>query len=87
MNKTAVITARIEPDLKASVEQIFAQLGLTTTQAITLFLRQVELQQGLPFTLKIPNATTQAALQEAQTRQNLTTYTDAETLFTDLGIE
>jgi len=87
MSKTAVITARIEPELKESAEQVFTQLGLTTSQAITLFLRQVELQQGLPFTLKVPNATTQAALQEAQTRQNLTTYTDADALFADLGIE
>ena len=87
MSKTAVITARIEPKLKESVEQVFAQLGLTTTQAITLFLRQVELQKGLPFNLKVPNATTQTALQEAQTRQNLTTYTDADALFADLGIE
>lgn len=87
MSKTAVITARIEPGLKESVERVFAQLGLTTTQAITLFLRQVELQQGLPFTLKVPNVTTQAALQEAQMRQNLTLYADAETLFADLGLE
>jgi DNA-damage-inducible protein J len=87
MSKTAVITARVEPELKESVEQVFAQLGLTTTQAITLFLRQVELQQGLPFTLKVPNATTQAALQEAQTRHDLTVYTDTEALFADLGIE
>ena len=87
MRKTAVITARIEPGLKESVEQIFTQLGLSTTQAITLFLRQVELQQGLPFNLKVPNATTQAALREAQERRNLTTYTDANDLFVDLGIE
>lgn len=87
MSKTAVITARIEPELKESVEQVFTQLGLSTTQAITLFLRQVELQQGLPFNLKLPNATTQAALREAQERQNLTTYTDANDLFVDLGIE
>ncbi len=87
MSKTAVITARIEPGLKESVEQVFTQLGLSTTQAITLFLRQVELQQGLPFNLKVPNATTQAALREAQERRNLTTYTDANDLFVDLGIE
>ena len=86
MSKTAVITARIDPVLKESVEQVFERLGLTTTQAITLFLRQVELQQGLPFTLKIPNATTLAALQEAQARQNLTAYADAKDLFADLGI-
>ena len=86
MSKTAVITARIEPGLKESVEQIFDRLGITTTQAITLFLRQVELQQGLPFTLKVPNATTVAALQQAQGRQDLVTFDDAEGLFADLGI-
>lgn len=87
MNKTAVVTARIEPGLKENAERVFKQLGLTTTQAITLFLRQVELQQGLPFDLKVPNATTRDTLQEAQTRQNLTTYADADALFADLGIE
>mgnify|MGYP003382340211 FL=1 len=86
MSKTAVITARIEPGLKESVEQIFERLGITTTQAITLFLRQVELQQGLPFTLKVPNATTVAALQQAQERQDLVAFGDAKDLFADLGI-
>ncbi|RLT40355.1 MAG: type II toxin-antitoxin system RelB/DinJ family antitoxin [Chloroflexi bacterium] len=86
MSKSAVISTRIEPGLKESVEQVFARLGLTTTQAITLFFRQVELQQGLPFTIKLPNANTVAALQQAQARQNLTTYADANELFTDLGI-
>lgn len=86
MSKTAVITARIEPGLKESVEHVFERLGLTTTQAITLFLRQVELQQGLPFTLKIPNAATAAALQQAESRQDLTAYADANELFADLGI-
>jgi len=86
MSKTAVITARIDPGLKESVERVFEQLGLTTTQAITLFLRQVALQQGLPFALKIPNSTTATALQEAQARQNLTAYADADELFVDLGI-
>ena len=86
MSKTAVITARIEPGLKESVEQIFERLGITTTQAITLFLRQVELQQGLPFTLKVPNATTVAALQQAQERQDLVASGDTKDLFADLGI-
>ena len=86
MSKSAVITARIEPGLKESVEQIFERLGITTTQAITLFLRQVELQQGLPFTLKVPNATTVAALQQAQERQDLVASGDTKDLFADLGI-
>ncbi len=56
MPKTAVISARIDPHLKKSAEHIFKELGLTTTQAITLFYKQVELQRGLPFSIKIPSA-------------------------------
>lgn len=86
MSKSAVITTRIEPGLKENVEQVFHRLGLTTAQAITLFLRQVELQQGLPFIVKIPNPVTLAALQQAQARQDLVTYADEQELFADLGV-
>ena len=39
MPKTAVISARIDPDLKHEAEEVFRELGLTATQAITLFYR------------------------------------------------
>ena len=55
MGKTSTIRARIEPDLKNKAEHIFRQLGLTTTQAITLFYKQVELRKGLPFDVAIPD--------------------------------
>ncbi|PIE59516.1 MAG: type II toxin-antitoxin system antitoxin, RelB/DinJ family [Desulfobulbus propionicus] len=58
MSKTSSVRARMEPDLKGKAEQIFQQLGLTTTQAITLLYKQVELQKGLLFDGAIPNKTT-----------------------------
>ena len=58
MGKTSSVRARIEPELKGKAEHIFQQLGLTTTQAITLFYRQVELKKGLPFDVAIPNEIT-----------------------------
>ncbi len=70
--KTAVISARIDPELKQGTEQIFQELGLTTTQAITLFYKQVALQRGLPFAVKLPNEEMQQALAEAQPRYKLT---------------
>ncbi|MCP4425653.1 MAG: type II toxin-antitoxin system RelB/DinJ family antitoxin [Chloroflexi bacterium] len=72
MTKTAVISARIDPELKQGTEQIFQELGLTTTQAITLFYKQVALQRGLPFAVKLPNEETQKALAKAKARYNLT---------------
>lgn len=86
MPKTAVISARIDPELKRSAEGIFKELGLTTTQAITLFYKQVELQSGLPFTVKIPNELTLEALKAARTRQNLASFNTIEDLLEDAGV-
>jgi DNA-damage-inducible protein J len=86
MQKTSTISARIDPDLKNRVEQVFRELGLTSSQAITLFYKQVELQQGLPFSVRIPNELTAAALEEARMRSNLENFNTVEDLFEDLGI-
>lgn len=58
MNKSAMIRVRVNPDLKKQVEAIFETLCLNATEAITLFYKQVQLNQGIPFDLKIPNKTT-----------------------------
>ncbi len=54
MSKTSVITTRVDPELKSNAEEILSSLGMTTAQAITMFLKQVELNQGLPFTPRLP---------------------------------
>ena len=84
--KTSTISARIDPGLKKNAERVFHELGLTSSQAITLFYKQVELQQGLPFVVKIPNTITLEALESARTRSDLESFNTAEDLFDDLGI-
>ena len=64
MSKTESIRARVEPDLKEDAEAVFEELGLTPTEAITLFYRQVKLHNGLPFELRIPNAQTRKAMRD-----------------------
>lgn len=86
MNKSAVISARIDPELKRSAEGVFRELGLTTSQAITLFFKQVELEGGLPFAVRIPNDVTVKALEQARKRQDLETFNTLGDLFEDLGI-
>jgi len=61
MPKTGIISARVDPKLKHSAERVFKELGLTTTQAITLFYKQVELERGLPFAVRVPNDVTAEA--------------------------
>ncbi len=68
------IHARVEPSLKKNAEMIFAAIGLTTSQAISLFLKQVELHKGLPLDLKIPNAETIAAMRELEADKKLPVY-------------
>jgi len=66
MNKTAIVTARIEPELKKEVETILSKLGLNQTDAINMFYNQVKLNKGLPFKVKIPNDKTLKAIDEAK---------------------
>jgi DNA-damage-inducible protein J len=66
MGKTAYIAARVEPKLKASAESVLEKLGISTTEAITMFLHQIALRRGLPFDLRLPNATTRRAIEELE---------------------
>ncbi len=84
MTKSAVVSARIDPDIKRHAEEVFRELGLTRTQAITLFYSQVRLQRGLPFSVRLPNATTREALEDARERRDLESFDSVESLLQDL---
>ncbi len=67
MLKAQTFTIQIDPILKRNAETVFKQLGLSTSQAISLFYQQVQLRQNLPFELEdIPNDTTIKALNDAK---------------------
>ena len=85
MTKSTLITARIDPELKQETEKVFNELGLTMTQAITLFFKQVKMRQGLPFAVAIPNAETRQALDEALSGKNLHEAESVDALFDELG--
>ena len=54
--KTANLYARIEPDVKEQAEGILATLGIPASNAINMFYKQIILNRGLPFDVKIPTA-------------------------------
>lgn len=54
MAKSANLYARIEPDLKEQAESILSALGIPASNAITMFYKQIILQKGLPFEVKLP---------------------------------
>jgi DNA-damage-inducible protein J len=56
MARTSNIFARVEPEVKEQAELILEQLGIPMSNAIRLFLKQIVLQRGIPFELKLPQS-------------------------------
>lgn len=52
--KSANLYVRIEPDVKEQAESILANLGIPASNAINMFYKQIILQRGLPFDVKLP---------------------------------
>ena len=78
MAKSAMIRARVEPGLKHDAEAVLEKLGMSPTEAITLFYRQVKLHRGLPFPVRIPNAETRRAIREARAGKDLESFESVE---------
>jgi len=76
--KNAVVNARMESELKSEVEAIFKQLGMNTTQAITMFFEQIRLHRAIPFEIKLPNQETVEAMQDALAGKNMETISMEE---------
>ena len=74
MAKTETVRAKVNAEIKAQAEGILEELGLNAGDAIRLFYSQVALRKGLPFDVRLPNATTRLALQEADEGTNLIRY-------------
>ena len=55
MAKSANLYARIEPEVKEQAEKILSTLGIPASNAINMFYKQIILQRGLPFEVKIPD--------------------------------
>jgi DNA-damage-inducible protein J len=86
MSKTTTARARLEPEVKAEAERILADCGLSPSQGIGMFYRQVILHQGLPFAVQNFNAETRRVLRESEKGVDVTQFNSAESLFEDLGI-
>ena len=54
MSRTANVFARVEPELKEQAESVLEQLGIPMSSAVGMFLRQIVLQKGIPFEMKLP---------------------------------
>jgi DNA-damage-inducible protein J len=89
MSKTATLTVRLEPGLKNQTEKLLSEMGLTPSQAITLFFKQIGYQRALPFEISLPdepNGETLQAMDDIKNRRNLKSFDNLDDLFAELEI-
>lgn len=79
--KTAVIHARIEPQIKRQAEGVLHKLGLSPTEAIRIFYRLITLRQGLPFAVAIPNELTAATLEKSRRGEDVREFESLDAMF------
>lgn len=72
--KTAFVRARIEPSVKKRAEIVLSQIGISPSEAISVFYRRIATDKGIPFSLNVPNAETRKAIEEARSGKNLMTF-------------
>jgi DNA-damage-inducible protein J len=84
VNKTATITVRLDPQVKRNAEAVLRTLGLTTSQAVSLFFAQVSLNKGIPFDVHIPNEATAKAIEAGLAGRNLHPAVDMDDLIAQL---
>ena len=88
MPKTAKISSRIEPSLKSEGDAILSSIGLSASEAITMFYHQVVIHRGLPFSANVPNDETVAAINELKNPEYRTTtrrFESVDDLMADLN--
>lgn len=86
MGKSVTARARMEPEVKIEAERILEECGLSASEAIGLFYRQVILHRGIPFPLQNFNRETRTVLRKSEQGLEVTRFDSAEELFEDLGI-
>ena len=87
MSKTDTLHIRIEPSVKQKAEETLNDLGLSITEAINVFLKQVILNDGIPFEIKKPkyNKETIQAIEDTKNGKNLSkTFDSVDEMFEEL---
>lgn len=86
MIKKARVEARIEANLKEDVSEILKKLDLSESDAIRMYYRQIAINKGIPFEIKIPNKETLKALNEIK-KAKLREYANFDDYLNAIGIE
>ena len=83
MAATAIVQARLEPEVKEEATRILAAIGMTPTEAVRLLFTRVVAEKRFPMELLVPNEVTIAAMQE----QNRPSFATIDELMPDLNAD
>ena len=86
MVKSETVRARVTPELKHDVECVLNNLGISMSDAISLYMSQIKLNNGIPFDVRIPNKETLEAFNDVDKGSNLSRCNSSKELFEELGI-
>jgi DNA-damage-inducible protein J len=83
---SSTITVRVEDKLKKEAGDVFKEVGMDMSTAITIYLKQVVRTNGIPFpvTAEMPNALTLKAIEEAE-KGNMASFSSIDALMEDLN--
>ncbi|MCH7917794.1 MAG: type II toxin-antitoxin system RelB/DinJ family antitoxin [Planctomycetes bacterium] len=84
MSGTATVQVRVNQQTKADARAVLTALDMSMSEAICLFLRQVVLQRGIPFDVKIPNELTAKTLAASEKGIDLHRASGVDDLFEEL---
>ncbi|MCK4760596.1 MAG: type II toxin-antitoxin system RelB/DinJ family antitoxin [Candidatus Aminicenantes bacterium] len=86
MSKSVTVSARIDVRLKDEVDSIFKSMGLSASEAITMFYNMVRSKKGLPFDERVPNKETVQVFNDTDAGKNLNYCESFDQMFEELDI-
>jgi DNA-damage-inducible protein J len=84
MANATTIQARIDSNTKEAAKGILAALGISMSEAISMYFRQIVLQQGIPFEIKLPNEITVKTFENTDAGKDLHKVSSLKELMRDL---
>lgn len=86
MSRSTMLHVRVDDQIKAQATEALAAMGLSVSDAVRILLKRVVNDQAFPLELKVPNAQTRAAMEEARAMASarVARFNAAEALIDDL---
>ncbi len=84
MSKTATIQTRVDPMIKQNAQMILKKLNISMSEAISMYLSQITLHNGIPFEIKIPNKLTAKTLEGTENMKEIHKVSSVDELFQEL---